>query len=306
MSSTPATRGRTSAFTLIELLVVIAIIAILAAILFPVFAQAREKARTTSCLSNFKQAALAWTMYLEDYDESMVPMWTGGHYGAVGGYQYTDQYGHTDYALLWPNLLQPYIKNWQIYHCPSSADPGGVWGSGPNAWVGNWQWDSNVGYNYLDLGQWNACADTAGLILANVTTPAFNILFVDDAFQNGSNAYPSNAQQGFSMVNAPAQYAAIYPAPVTCTWVWSTSASPAGGFDWTKPGTTPDFTGFTITRHTNGANVAWVDGHCKWQTGAALYAGTNLAPGVSELQVQVTNQANYPWGLYNSVIGQVP
>src|SRR5579862_9180182 len=67
------TRGRKTAFTLIELLVVIAIIAILAAILFPVFAQAREEARSISCLSNTKQMALAQLMYAQDYDESIVP-----------------------------------------------------------------------------------------------------------------------------------------------------------------------------------------------------------------------------------------
>src|SRR5881398_3296019 len=86
------------AFTLIELLVVIAIIAILAAILFPVFAQAREKARTTSCLSNFKQGATSIMMYVQDYDESMMPM--------------TWEYGVWDYTVnkAWPQLTQPYVK----------------------------------------------------------------------------------------------------------------------------------------------------------------------------------------------------
>src|SRR5215467_480464 len=96
-------------FTLIELLVVIAIIAILAAILFPVFAQAREKARAVSCLSNMKQVDLAWQMYLQDYDEVMVPMWvthTGDAYPPGG-----DSNGGEYY---WPYLCQPYIKSWQI------------------------------------------------------------------------------------------------------------------------------------------------------------------------------------------------
>ena len=100
-------RRSLSAFTLIELLVVIAIIAILAAILFPVFAQARAKARQTSCLSNFKQGGLSIMMYVQDYDEAMMPM--------------TWEYGVWDYQVnkAWPQLTQPYIKNWQIFRCPS-------------------------------------------------------------------------------------------------------------------------------------------------------------------------------------------
>jgi len=90
-------------FTLIELLVVIAIIAILAAILFPVFARAREKARQASCQSNLKQIALAATMYAQDYDETFVPMSAG----SPSGTQWT------------ANLLEPYTKNIQIYECPS-------------------------------------------------------------------------------------------------------------------------------------------------------------------------------------------
>nr|CAA9276735.1 hypothetical protein AVDCRST_MAG63-3340 [uncultured Armatimonadetes bacterium] len=101
--------GAHRAFTLIELLVVIAIIAILAAILFPVFAQAREKARQTSCLSNMKQAALGVKMYNADYDEYFVPSYNinyPGHTGANSWYT-------------WRALVQPYVKNRQMFVCPS-------------------------------------------------------------------------------------------------------------------------------------------------------------------------------------------
>jgi len=103
---------RKQGFTLIELLVVIAIIAILAAILFPVFARAREKARQTSCLNNVKEITLGMLMYVSDNDE-MYP------YYAFGSYT-------VDPWVFWPHQLQPYIKNWQIYQCPSSPYRGAM------------------------------------------------------------------------------------------------------------------------------------------------------------------------------------
>ncbi len=101
--NSPLKRSRSrSAFTLIELLVVIAIIAILAAILFPVFAQAREKARQTSCLSNLKQIGTGMMMYAQDADNLLPP------------YQYPESY-------IIAARLDPYTKNRQIFKCPSSA-----------------------------------------------------------------------------------------------------------------------------------------------------------------------------------------
>src|SRR5689334_17839448 len=90
-----------SAFTLIELLVVIAIIAILAAILFPVFAQAREKARSASCLSNLKQLSLGMTMYAQDYDETF-PQWQWDHHYASGN---VDKNNGT---TIWWSAIYPY------------------------------------------------------------------------------------------------------------------------------------------------------------------------------------------------------
>lgn len=106
--SVPVARRR-RAFTLIELLVVIAIIAILAAILFPVFAQAREAARKTACLNNLKQMGTGLLMYSQDFDEELPPAWIG--YPAV---PFPGQ-------ARWMDVVQPYVKNTQIFSCPSST-----------------------------------------------------------------------------------------------------------------------------------------------------------------------------------------
>ncbi len=109
---------RTQAFTLIELLVVIAIIAILAAILFPVFARAREKARQSSCASNLKQLGLAALSYAQDYDETWMPVAAGtrgewsGHYGNAAST-----------AGCW---IRPYLKNDQVRSCPSFIRTGDI------------------------------------------------------------------------------------------------------------------------------------------------------------------------------------
>ncbi len=102
---------RRTGFTLIELLVVIAIIAILAAILFPVFAQAREKARQTQCVSNLRQVVLSAQMYLQDYDEQFFPAYFLARDGLVG----VRTYGHYG----WPWMLYPYAKTYETFWCPS-------------------------------------------------------------------------------------------------------------------------------------------------------------------------------------------
>jgi prepilin-type N-terminal cleavage/methylation domain-containing protein/prepilin-type processing-associated H-X9-DG protein len=128
-------------FTLIELLVVIAIIAILASILFPVFARAREKARQTSCLSNVKQIMLSITMYSQDYDETYPSLWVD-----VDG---SGDQNDGDYT--WRSAVLPYIKNTQIFQCPSKRMS--------NSFNGGMDYGTNSGYG-LNAVHWEGGAPT--------------------------------------------------------------------------------------------------------------------------------------------------
>ena len=128
-------------FTLIELLVVIAIIAILAAILFPVFAKAREKARQASCLSNIKQQALAVIAYATDYDGRYVlNIWTSSTDRPQPPHQRT--YAHTTF---------PYVKNQQVFACPSSGATGFTPSS---AVVGDWGPVLQIPYGHYGYSSW--------------------------------------------------------------------------------------------------------------------------------------------------------
>jgi prepilin-type processing-associated H-X9-DG protein len=148
---------------LIELLVVIAIIAILAAILFPVFAQARDKARAASCISNLKQMGTAWQMYTQDYDERFPAAgrppatfgsdWSGD--GPLGPCQFMREM--SAFGGWTGNLLIPYTKNTGIYTCPSTPSSNTVnYGDGNKCW-NQTQFPvpythTSYGYNYIATG----------------------------------------------------------------------------------------------------------------------------------------------------------
>ena len=213
------------AFTLIELLVVIAIIAILAAILFPVFAQAREKARTVSCLSNFKQLGTAFTMYLQDYDEIVLP-----RYNACPS---TGPGATPDVPALWTNTIQPYIKNKQVFVCPSSSQSkfGDTW---------NTRSTVSTGYNQTISGWYYPTADGCGnMILPRLSTiqyPAKNVMFADSVPGALASGY-----RGYLFGNTGLNVAYN-----------STSAGSLG------------------SRHTDGTNLTFFDGHSKWFKGSAV------------------------------------
>jgi prepilin-type N-terminal cleavage/methylation domain-containing protein/prepilin-type processing-associated H-X9-DG protein len=158
-------------FTLIELLVVIAIIAILAAILFPVFAQARAKARSAVCLSNTKQMGLAFTMYAQDYDETTCPLaiWGLAPYKVMPPDANGIVWYDPNYARFWLQLLQPYTKNYSVFKCPDApgAEPAGS------------LMNLNYGGNVYAFGELDAKGGNRVVTLAQIPRPADTLAIVD-------------------------------------------------------------------------------------------------------------------------------
>jgi len=183
MNHTPAKRT-TQGFTLIELLVVIAIIAILAAILFPAFARARENARRASCQSNLKQIGLGFQQYLQDYDERY----------PRGGESATDN---------WAVQLEPYVKSTQIHGCPSDSDRSAA---------------KPYSYAYNNsIGREDGAAP-GGINQSVLTASAVTVLNFEHQYNGGAQAY-------------------------AVTRAWDRDER---------------------SRHLNGANFSFCDGHVKW------------------------------------------
>jgi prepilin-type N-terminal cleavage/methylation domain-containing protein/prepilin-type processing-associated H-X9-DG protein len=233
----PDAKGR-SGFTLIELLVVIAIVAILAAILFPVFAQAREKARQAGCMSNVKQWAQAAMMYLGDYDERL----PGLHLADPTAPQKMRS---------WPMLLEPYVKSGKVEtgadrleDCPTTRPPNvKVIGTI------NLPFFRSYGWNFLYLGvpDWGVPNPT----IAEVKSPAETVMFCDTY----AGLPAPNQLAGYYGAYAPSYFGAKpWPAGKTIDNWWE--------LNYVKGG---EYYGRITQRHNGGAIVAWVDGHVGWK-----------------------------------------
>ena len=193
--------SRKSGFTLIELLVVITIIAILAAILFPVFSRAREKARAASCQANLKQIGLAMKMYMEDYDQVNVI--------------------HTDGTWSWAWLLKPYHKNLQLFTCPSRAR----WG------ICNTTQCAGYSGSYvmaLLKSTANTNDDSSGWHDADFYDPSRTLIVIDSPEYADALSKVTITQSGYTAALNDAQKLS------------------------------------GLTRHFDGINILWYDGHVKW------------------------------------------
>lgn len=247
-------RLRHSAFTLIELLVVIAIIALLAAILFPVFARARENGRRTSCQSNLKQVGLAFMQYAQDYDERYV---TNSRTGAIADAP----------AISWPIAISPYTKNRNILRCPSNSSPV----LGGNAFTGT---TNTLNYTYNAYVGGSACGTsstgvTPGRFLSTINLPSQTPLLVEAVgipYANGNNATDEalifwvsgtvKADPTFTIMqgralNNPANLSSANP------WTGNPPANfPAGSYAITMaaPG---------ANVHFDSSNFLFADGHVK-------------------------------------------
>lgn len=226
---------RKRAFTLIELLVTIAIISILAAILFPVFARARENARRANCMSNLKQIGLGIMQYTQDYDEQMPLISVNGPPDAAS----TGAWDESNGPLGWVDALQPYIKSLQVFQCPSDK-------TGPNT-------NANGG-GYTDyFFNSNLNPNTKPISLAAITTPT-NTLLIGE-WQGANNKARSN-WGGF---NVPAY---VEYAPVQSLYI-----SPTSSYFSATMATIGDTTMTSCQRHLDGSNYLFTDGHVKWLKG---------------------------------------
>jgi prepilin-type N-terminal cleavage/methylation domain-containing protein/prepilin-type processing-associated H-X9-DG protein len=265
LQSNQGSHRRKSGFTLIELLVVIAIIAILAAILFPVFARARENARRTSCQSNLKQIGLGLIQYTQDYDEQLAST-----YYHPDGASNVSWYSNNTDVYKWMDAIYPYVKSEQIFDCPS-ADASGSFkytyyknlpSGGPTSPT-----HQSFGSYGLSQAYWGggptdasgpAAGENQGRSLASIQAPTTTVWITDSVHDPRTNSRETYRVAGFGSNNQLQYLSSRTPR------LLSGEAS----------GAIPD-------RHLETTNVLYVDGHVKAQKLVALNALKTRADGVT-------------------------
>ncbi|BDI28324.1 hypothetical protein CCAX7_003750 [Capsulimonas corticalis] len=233
-----------SGFTLIELLVVIAIIAVLAAILFPVFAKVREKARQTSCASNEKQLGLAFMQYSQDNDD-MMPSGTQGAY----------QYGRG-----WASNIYPYIKSTAVYACPDDSQSG-----------------THVSYGFnanFDMSGWNGSANQLyPLAVAQMQSPSKTVMLFETAYDPCDPSNPLDGDSASGSGTARPFWRGVYD-----TGLLGGIADPGSYYSGNQAGGIYGPTNYYNSkggRHTDGSNFLFGDGHVKWTRGINIAGGMN-------------------------------
>lgn len=229
------TRRNIAGFTLIELLVVIAIVGILSAILFPVFARARENARKATCQSNLKQISLAFKQYVQDYDETY-PL-GGSNISGAGLYPYNPPYG-------WVDMLYPYAKNFGIWQCPSEPKAAPAPNS-PSYSIGfsDYWYNNNIFPGNRPVSE-AAFASTSQTVVVG---------------EGSSNALNGSTSR---YINTGTTDNGNSPSTSLCT---SVAFARIGNLSIS----TGDDSREAAVRHSEGFNVAFADGHVKWYKGNA-------------------------------------
>jgi prepilin-type N-terminal cleavage/methylation domain-containing protein/prepilin-type processing-associated H-X9-DG protein len=257
-------------FTLIELLVVVAIIGILAAILFPVFARARENARRSSCMSNMKQMGLGLMMYSQDYDERM-PL-ASYQYPVVGAYHYPNGRLATAKGRGWYSMIFDYMKDWHVFNCPSE-EPALYYDGGYNLT------SFPYSYNYAaphpaklsgmsgsacsDVKNWNCGISMPGANMAEIEDPAGTIFVVE-----GSSAIVFFYGRADLMANEATLHAT--------------------GSCGDKYGDAYNYTYCVRARHFETINTLFVDGHVKAMNWKAIL-GSDSDPNVVKYWTTASN-----------------